>query len=215
MTPFRLISSPAVLLPRDNVDTDQIIPARFLKTTPRHGLGKHLLHDWRILPDGSPRPECPLHAPGIESVQVLVAGDNFGCGSSREHAVWALMEFGFRCVISTRFGDIFQQNALKNGLLPVVAPKPFHDDCCRRLAEAPGTLIRVDLAAQRVAVENGPAADFPLDVFSKHCLLEGLDELDYLLENAGAIREFEQNRDGSIDTLRFLPRPGGAESFRL
>ena len=167
------ISSRVVVVPRENIDTDQIIPARFLKVTDKVGIGQHLFED---------RPEFQVK-PGSE---ILVAGDNFACGSSREHAVWALKDFGFKAVVSTSFADIFRQNSLKNGLLPVVVDAATH-----ALLLKPGTLVNIDLASQTLSIENGPTVNFPIDTFSKTCILENLDEIGYILRHDAVISSYE------------------------
>jgi 3-isopropylmalate/(R)-2-methylmalate dehydratase small subunit len=166
------ISSRVVVLPQVNIDTDQIIPARFLKVTDKVGIGAHLFED---------RPDFQVS----KGSQVLVAGDNFGCGSSREHAVWALSDFGFKAVVSTSFADIFRQNSLKNGFLPIVVDAKTH------ALLKPGTAVVIDLAAQTLSIENGPTVSFPIDSFSKTCILEGLDEIGYILKHEAAIAAFE------------------------
>ena len=168
------ISSQIVVIPQQNIDTDQIIPARFLKVTDKVGLGKQLFVE---------RPDFRALIAG--GSQILVAGDNFGCGSSREHAVWALADFGFKAVVSTSFADIFRQNALKNGLLPVVVDAKTH-----ALLSA-GQVVTIDLATQTLSIEKGPTVNFPIDSFSKTCILEGLDEIGYILKNSAAIASFE------------------------
>src|SRR5690242_14908034 len=157
-----------VVLPINNVDTDQIIPARFLKTTSKTGLDEHLFSDWRQNPD------FVLNRPESKGRQVLLAGDNFGCGSSREHAPWALTQWGFRAVISTSFADIFKQNSLKNSLLPIVVPPDVHQEL---FAAGPDATVKIDLAKQTLMTPSGREVDFPIDGFSRHCLLEGVDEL--------------------------------------
>jgi 3-isopropylmalate/(R)-2-methylmalate dehydratase small subunit len=188
MEPFRTLESRTVVLPRENVDTDQIIPARFLKGTDKKGLGKVLFSDWRYDATGAPRPEFVLNTKVAEGCRILVAGDNFGCGSSREHAPWALVDAGFRAVVSTRIADIFKNNALKNGLLPVVLEPAAH----AKLLAAPGATVRVDVAAQTVTLPDGTSASFPLDGFAKYCLLNGVDELGFLLDREQAITAFEK-----------------------
>jgi 3-isopropylmalate/(R)-2-methylmalate dehydratase small subunit len=180
--------SRTVVMAVDNVDTDQIIPARFLKTTSKIGLGDQLFNDWRYDASGAPKPEFVLNRPEAKGAQVLVAGDNFGCGSSREHAPWALLQFGFRAVVSTSFADIFKQNSLKNGLLPIVVPADAH----RALVALPGAMVKIDLAGQTLTLADGRAVEFPIDAFSKHCLLEGVDELGYILQQEPAIAAYEQ-----------------------
>jgi 3-isopropylmalate/(R)-2-methylmalate dehydratase small subunit len=188
--PIKIIESRTVVLPRENVDTDQIIPARFLKTTDKKGLGKALFSDWRYAQDGSPRPDFVLTRPEAEGCRILVAGDNFGCGSSREHAPWALVDHGFRAVISTRIADIFRNNALKNGLLPVVVEPAVH----AKLVAAPGAAVRVDLESRTLSLPDGSTASFPVDAFSRYCLLNGVDELGFLLSQEEAIAGFERAR---------------------
>jgi 3-isopropylmalate/(R)-2-methylmalate dehydratase small subunit len=188
MEPIRVVESRTVVLPQENVDTDQIIPARFLKTTSKQGLGEGLFSDWRYRPDGSPRPDFVLNRPEAAGAQVLVAGDNFGCGSSREHAPWALVDFGFRAVVSTRIADIFRNNALKNGLLPIVVDPGAH----AKLLAAPGAAVRIDVEAQTLALPDGTTVSFPLDGFSRYCLLNGVDELGFLLAQEDAIAAFER-----------------------
>jgi 3-isopropylmalate/(R)-2-methylmalate dehydratase small subunit len=190
-----------VPLPMNNVDTDQIIPARFLKTISKQGLDKQLFNDWRYDQQGHPKPDFILNQPRVKGAQILLAGDNFGCGSSREHAPWALTQFGFRAVISTSFADIFKQNSLKNALLPVVVPADVHAALFAMVEGDPDTEVTVDLATQSVVLADGRKVEFPIDPFSKHCLLEGVDELGYILKNEAAIAAFEAGRVGSIDTL--------------
>jgi 3-isopropylmalate/(R)-2-methylmalate dehydratase small subunit len=191
------ILSHTVVLPIENIDTDQIIPARYLKTTSKDGLGDGLFHDWRYLPDGKPIPDFPLNQPDAKISQILVAGDNFGCGSSREHAPWALTQFGFRAVISTSFADIFRGNALKNQLLPIILPPDVHAE----LLKMPGAQLKIDLAAQKVILPDGRAVEFPIDPFAKQCLLEGVDELGYIMKQEPAIAAYESKRAGSVNTL--------------
>ena len=196
MDPITAFDSPTVLLPRADVDTDQIIPARFLTTTSREGLGEALFADWRYDGDGAPKPDFVLNQPGFADAQVLVAGRNFGCGSSREHAPWALVDYGFRAVISTEIADIFRSNALKNGLLPIVVGDAFH----ARLMAAP-CRVRVDLEARAVTVLDGPAAGassaFEIDDFSRYCLMRGIDQLGFLLDRADDIAAFEARHDAT------------------
>jgi 3-isopropylmalate/(R)-2-methylmalate dehydratase small subunit len=189
--------SKTVVLPIDNIDTDQIIPARFLKTISKVGLGDQLFCDWRYDAAGAPNPDFVLNRPESKGAQVLVAGDNFGCGSSREHAPWALTQYGFRAVISTSFADIFKGNSLKNGLLPIVVPADVH----AKLLASPGATVKVDLASQTLTTADGHAVEFPIDAFSKHCLLEGVDELGYILQQEPAIAAFESKRVGSVNSL--------------
>jgi 3-isopropylmalate/(R)-2-methylmalate dehydratase small subunit len=192
MAQFTTLRARAVVVPANDIDTDQIIPARFLKTTDKAGLGASLFADWRYAADGSPRPEFPLNAPRAAGAQVLVAGHNFGCGSSREHAPWALTGFGFRSVVSTSFADIFKNNALKNGLVPVEVDPAFHAAVLELLARDPAAELAIDLAAQTITLPDGRAARFPIDAFSRTCLLEGIDELGYIQRFAAQIAAHER-----------------------
>jgi 3-isopropylmalate/(R)-2-methylmalate dehydratase small subunit len=177
-----------VVLPAEDIDTDQIIPARFLTTTTKDGLGQSLFADWRYQADGTKLVGFPLDAPGAAGAAILVAGRNFGCGSSREHAPWALVDFGIRVVISTEIADIFRNNSLKNGLVPVIVDEDDH----RWLLDHPGVDLTVDLESSSVILPDQRRVEFPIDGFSRYCLMHGLDQLGYLLENAQAIRAFEQ-----------------------
>ncbi len=198
MNPFTKLSSRAVLLPRDNVDTDQIIPARFLKVTDKAGLGANLFADWRYTSSGEPLPEFPLNEPRAQNAQVLVAGNNFGCGSSREHAPWALTGFGFRAIIATSFADIFRNNSIKNGLLPVAISPEAHQHLLGILSEEPESEVSIDLSTQELAMPDGVRVNFPIDAFSKSCLLNGTDELGYLLGFSTQITAYEQSRGISL-----------------
>jgi 3-isopropylmalate/(R)-2-methylmalate dehydratase small subunit len=201
MKPFTSFESRLVALPINNIDTDQIIPARFLKTTSKQGLDKQLFYDWRYDENGAPRPDFVLNQPDAQGAQVLLAGDNFGCGSSREHAPWALTQFGFRAVISTSFADIFRQNALKNSLLPVVVPPDAHAELLAPVAKDPNAKVKIDLASQTLTTPSGRKVEFPVDSFAKHCLMEGVDELGYILQHEAEIGAYEARRVGSINTL--------------
>ena len=192
MAQFTTLTSRVVVVPQNDIDTDQIIPARFLKTTDKTGLGSSLFADWRYGPDGAPRSGFPLNAPRAAGAQVLVAGDNFGCGSSREHAPWALTGFGFRAVVSTSFADIFRNNALKNGLVPVAIDPAAHASLLEQLSRNPEAELTVDLAAQTVRLPDGKAVRFPIDPFARTCLLEGVDELGYILRFEPRIAEHER-----------------------
>ncbi len=194
---FDTLDSKTVVLPIENIDTDQIIPARFLKTTSMEGLGDNLFLDWRYKSDGTPNPDFPLNKPEAKGAQILVAGDNFGCGSSREHAPWALVQYGFRAVISTSFADIFRGNALKNSLVPIVVPPGVHAE----LLKSPGTNLKVDLETETLVFPDGRKVEFEIDSFAKQCLLEGVDELGYMLKQEPAIAAYEAHRTGSINTL--------------
>jgi 3-isopropylmalate/(R)-2-methylmalate dehydratase small subunit len=188
-------------LPIDNIDTDQIIPARFLKTTSKAGLGDELFCDWRYDADGNPRPDFILNKPDGHAAQVLLAGDNFGCGSSREHAPWALLQYGFRAVISTSFADIFRGNSLKNSLLPITVPHPAHKALFDAVRADPAVTVTIDLANQTLTLPGGSRVTFPIDQFAKHCMLEGIDELGYILQQDPAIAAYEANRPLTVNTL--------------
>ena len=198
---FQNVESHMVPFPRRNIDTDQIIPARFLKTISKEGLGDNLFCDWRYDAAGKPNPDFILNQPIAQGAQVLLAGDNFGCGSSREHAPWALTQFGFRAVISTSFADIFKTNSLKNGLLPVIVPAEVHAELFEAVARDPKAKVKVDLPNQTLTVPGGRQVQFPVDSFSKHCLLEGVDEIGYSLGHQAEIAAFEAKRPSSINTL--------------
>jgi 3-isopropylmalate/(R)-2-methylmalate dehydratase small subunit len=192
LKPYLPFESKLVPLPKNNIDTDQIIPARFLKTTSKEGLADNLFCDWRQ------DPNFILNTPRGKGGVILLAGDNFGCGSSREHAPWALTQFGFRAVISTSFADIFKQNSLKNSLVPIVVPADIH----AKLFELPeDATVKVDLATQTLTLPDGTSVEFPVDSFSKTCLLEGIDELGWILKQEPAIAAFEATRPYSLDTL--------------
>jgi 3-isopropylmalate/(R)-2-methylmalate dehydratase small subunit len=196
MEKFTPFESRMVLILRDNIDTDQIIPARFLKTISKVGLGDQLFYDWRYDAEGKPKPDFVLNQPAAKACQVLLAGDNFGCGSSREHAPWALTQYGFRAVISTSFADIFKGNSLKNSLLPIVVPADVHAE----LMKKPDAPVKVDLASQTLTLASGRKVEFPVDGFPKHCLLEGIDELGYIQQQEQAIAGYEATHPALIDT---------------
>jgi len=200
MKRFSNFESRIVPLPINNVDTDQIIPARFLKTTSKQGLDLQLFNDWRYDAEGKPKPDFILNQPRSANAQVLLAGDNFGCGSSREHAPWALTQFGFRAVISTSFADIFKQNSLKNSLLPIVVPADVHAELFAAVNADPDATVKIDLVAQTLTTPSGRQVEFPVDSFSKHCLVEGVDELGYILSQEADIAAFEAQRVGSVNT---------------
>lgn len=183
----RQIDSRTFVIDQEDIDTDQIIPARFLTTTSRDGLGKLAFHDWRYDGDDKPLEAVSLNSLDTAQCRVLVAGRNFGCGSSREHAPWALHDFGFRAVISSEFADIFRSNSARNGLLPIMAPEAAH----KWLLANPGVSIRIDLASQHVDLGNGPSFDFAIEPFAKHCLMEGTDPLGFLMGHADAIDAYE------------------------
>jgi 3-isopropylmalate/(R)-2-methylmalate dehydratase small subunit len=193
MAQFTKLTSRVVSLPVNDIDTDQIIPARFLKATDKNGMGNNLFADWRYNNDGSPKPDFVLNKPESAGAKILLAGDNFGCGSSREHAPWALTGFGFRAVVSTSFADIFRNNALKNGLLPIIVDEETHKMLFDLLEEVPAVELTVDLASQTLSFSGG-SATFPIDPFNKTCLLNGVDELGYILGFEKQIAAFEQGR---------------------
>jgi 3-isopropylmalate/(R)-2-methylmalate dehydratase small subunit len=190
MEPISVIRSRTVVMPQDDIDTDQIIPARYLTTTTREGLGEAAFADWRYDAAGQPKPDFVLNQDAARGCAILVAGNNFGCGSSREHAPWSLHDFGFRAVISTEIADIFRSNSLKNGLLPVVVDKETH----RWLIEHPGVEVEIDLGERSVRLPDGRSVTFPIDGFSRYCLMNGIDQLGFLLQQEEHIRKFEQNR---------------------
>ncbi len=188
MEPFVSISSRTVVLPHADIDTDQIIPARFLRSTEKAGFGRNLFADWRYLADGTINPEFVLNKPEATGCQILVAGDNFGCGSSREHAPWALTDFGIRAVVSTSFADIFRSNALKNGLVPVVVDK----GTLQWLTANPGARVTVDLTSSTLKLPGDRAVSFPIEPFARYCLMQGVDQLGYLLLKNPQITAYEE-----------------------
>ena len=195
MLKFTKLTSHVVPLPLNNIDTDQIIPARFLKVTYKQGLGEHLFEDWRCLTGGSPDPDFVLNQVETQGAKVLLAGDNFGCGSSREHAVWALLDWGFRAVISTSFADIFRVNALKNGLLPVIVDAETLHALYALLERDHLVRLTIDLPRQTLSLPDGRQTAFAIDAFSRHCLVEGVDQLDYLLSFQERIAAYEDGYD--------------------
>lgn len=196
MQRFEALTSRMVVLAQKDVDTDQIIPARFLKVTDKAGLGEHLFEDWRRMPDGSLAPEFGFNQPESRRAQILLTGANFGCGSSREHAAWALVDWGIRAVISTSFADIFRNNALKNGLLPVAVDAPAHAALLALAKRDPQVRVTIDLLSQRVVFGDGRQVEFPIDPFSRLCLLHGVDPLGYLLSLEDRIAAYEAAHDG-------------------
>jgi 3-isopropylmalate/(R)-2-methylmalate dehydratase small subunit len=190
MPAVTLIRSRTVALPATNIDTDQIIPARFLTATSKAGFGRHLFADWRYDKDGNPKPDFALNRPEAQGAAILVAGRNIGCGSSREHAPWALQDFGFAAVVSTEFADIFRTNCLKNGLLPVVVDEKTHG----WLIANPNVEITIDVASTTLTLPDGTAVAFPLEGFAKYCLMNGVDELGFLLSRSDAIGRYEATR---------------------
>jgi 3-isopropylmalate/(R)-2-methylmalate dehydratase small subunit len=192
MATFTKITSRVVPLFVDNIDTDQIIPARFLKVTDKKGLGDQLFCDWRYNSDGSPKADFVLNQPQSRGAQILFAGDNFGCGSSREHAPWALTAFGFHAVISTSIADIFRSNSLKNGLLPVILGKADYKKLKEEIQKSPNSEVTIDLEKQEIRFPSGSRVKFPIDPFSKYCLLNGVDELEYLRQFTKEVEQYEK-----------------------
>ncbi len=187
MTAFAALTSRSVVLRQSNIDTDQIIPARFLSTTERAGLGKHAFNDWRWQADGSPNPDFAFNQPQNAGRQILLAGANFGCGSSREHAPWALTDLGLRAIVSSEIADIFRNNSLKNGLLPIV----LDEAVVQSLMQRPDDELTVDIEARELRTPAGEVHPFPLDAFARTCLMEGVDELGYLLLRSEQIAAYE------------------------
>jgi len=194
MIQYDKFTSTLALLPIDNIDTDQIIPARFLKTISKERLGTLVFYDWRYDAGEKPKPDFVLNQPHAQEAKILLAGENFGCGSSREHAVWALKQFGFRAVIATSFAEIFRQNALKNALLPVAVSRQIYRELLAVASADAGVKVTVDLAEQFLILPDSRAIAFPIDNFSMHCLLQGIDELGYVLKQEPAIAAFEARR---------------------
>ena len=190
MQPVTRIHSRTVVMPATNIDTDQIIPARFLTTTTRSGLGAALFADLRYDQSGQPRPEFVLNQPAARGCEILVAGRNIGCGSSREHAPWALLDFGIKAVVSTEIADIFRNNSLKNGLVPVIVDEPTHAS----LLAQPGVELEIDLERRSLTLPDGSSVTFPIDAFARYCLLNGIDELGFLLSQSDRITAYEQTR---------------------
>lgn len=191
MEPIKKFTGKAVHLPNTDIDTDQIIPARYLKATDKKGMGEVLFYDWRYDENGSPKAEFILNQPHAQNATILVAGNNFGCGSSREHAPWALQGYGFQAIVSTQFADIFRNNSLKNGLLPIVVDKETHEQLLDLAAEDPELELSIDLETQTLVLPDGRRVEFPIDQFSKECLLNGVDELGYLMLRSNEIQAFE------------------------
>jgi 3-isopropylmalate/(R)-2-methylmalate dehydratase small subunit len=190
MQPIVSIKSRTVVLPTKDIDTDQIIPARFLTSTLRTGFGAALFQDLRFDQDGNPSADFPLNKQDAKGCEVLVAGNNFGCGSSREHAPWALLDYGIRAVISTEIADIFRNNALKNGLIPIVVDSDTH----QWLLDHPGAEVEIDVRDARLNLPDGHSVTFPIDAFARYCLVDGIDQLGFLQQKADAIRKFEETR---------------------
>ena len=190
MKPITVIRSRTVVLPTKDIDTDQIIAARFLTTTSREGLGDSLFYDLRFSPDGSPKADFVLNQADAQGCEILVAGNNFGCGSSREHAPWALLDYGFRAVVSTEIADIFRSNSLKNGLLPIVVDVDTH----QWLLSNPGVELTIDVEQSTIALPDGTRVEYPIDAFARYCLTQGIDQLGYLLRQQDQIERFEESR---------------------
>ena len=190
MEPILELASKTVVLAATDVDTDQIIPARFLTTTSREGLGRHLFHDWRFDASGAPNPDFVLNRPDAAGCTILIAGRNFGCGSSREHAPWALLDYGLKAVISTEIADIFRSNSLKNGFLPVVVDEATH----RWLLDHPGAEVHIDVARSVITLPSGATASYPIDDFARYCLVNGIDQLGFLQQHEADIATFEEQR---------------------
>ncbi|MBN1994212.1 MAG: 3-isopropylmalate dehydratase small subunit [Anaerolineae bacterium] len=202
MEKFTKLTATMIVIPTENIDTDQIIPARFLKVTDKQGLGDALFFDWRYHADGSPRADFILNTDHGRQAKILVAGDNFGCGSSREHAPWAIMGYGFRAVISTSFADIFRNNSLKLGLLPVIVDDETHWQLKSLIEEEPNTTVSIDLERQKLILPDGRQVEFPIDPFSKTCILNGLDQLGYLQGHAPSIAAYETTHPERVNTLK-------------
>jgi 3-isopropylmalate/(R)-2-methylmalate dehydratase small subunit len=201
MEPLKPFSGSIVAIPINDTDTDQIIPARYLKVTDKLGLGAAVFSNWRFNGDGSPKPDFVLNKPEYQGAQVLIGGHNFGCGSSREHAPWALQGAGFKAVISTYFADIFKGNSLKNGLLPIVVDEETHQQLISLAEEDPNTQVSIDLASQTLTLPDGRKVEFPIDGFSKECLLQGVDQLGYLMNLEEKIAAYEEQHSPRVSTL--------------
>lgn len=200
MEPIKQFTGSMVALPINDIDTDQIIPARYLKVTDKNGLGQACFSDWRYNADGSPKSDFILNQPEYKNAQVLIGGNNFGCGSSREHAPWALMGAGFKAVISTYFADIFKGNSLKNGLLPIIVDEQTHQQLISLAQEDPTAQVTVDLETQQVILPDGRPVKFPIDSFSRYCLLNGVDQLGFLLNLDSDIQQYEATNVGRVKT---------------
>lgn len=200
MEPINKFTGSMVALPNNDIDTDQIIPARYLKVTDKNGLGQACFSDWRYNEDGSAKPDFPLNQPEYKNAQVLIGGHNFGCGSSREHAPWALMGAGFKAVISTYFADIFKGNSLKNGLLPVIVDEQTHKQLISLAQEDPTAQVTVDLESQQVILPDGRTVTFPIDSFSRYCLLNGVDQLGFLMGLDSDVQNYESANVGRVAT---------------
>ncbi len=200
MEPIKTFSATMAPLPINDIDTDQIIPARFLKVTDKNGLGKNAFTDWRYEEDGTPKPDFVLNKSEYSEAQILIGGHNFGCGSSREHAPWALMGAGMKAIISTYFADIFRNNSLKNGLLPIVVDDETHRQLISLAEEDPSSEITINLEAQTLTLPDGRQVNFPIDGFSKHCLLNGIDQMGYLLDMGTDTEQYEAKMGKRVNT---------------
>ncbi len=201
MEPITTFTAKIAALPRADIDTDQIIPARYLRTTNKDGLSDALFADWRFDKDGQPNPDFVLNRPEVAGAEILIAGNNFGCGSSREHAPWALQAGGFKAVVSTYFADIFSNNALKNGLIPIRVDQETYYQLVSLVEEEPETRVTVDLERQRLLLPDGQEVEFPIDPFAKHCLVHGVDQLGFLMSQDDAIASYEQSHPARVNTL--------------
>lgn len=200
MEPINKVSGKIAPLPINDIDTDQIIPARFLKTTDKEGLGKQAFFDWRYEADGSDKVDFVLNQPQYQDAEILIAGKNFGCGSSREHAPWALMGMGWKAVVSTEFADIFRSNSLKNGLLPIIVDEETQQQLVSLAEEDPETSVSINLEEQTLQLPDGRKVEFPIDEFSKQCLLKGVDQLGYLLDLDADISAYEEANVKRVNT---------------
>lgn len=200
MNPINKLSGKIAPLPINDIDTDQIIPARFLKTTDKQGLGKQAFFDWRYNADGSDKEDFVLNQPQYQNASILIAGNNFGCGSSREHAPWALIGMGWQAVVSTEFADIFRNNSLKNGLLPIIVDEETQQQLISLAQEDPETEVSINLEEQTLQLPDGRKVEFPIDEFSKQCLLKGVDQLGYLLDLDADISTYEENNVKRVNT---------------
>jgi len=210
MRTFQTLKSLIIHLPHNDIDTDQIIPAQYLKVTNKEGLAEGLFASWRYDSSGDMNPDFPLNKPQYQNAEILLTGDNFGCGSSREHAPWALVQWGIRAIISTSFADIFRNNALKNGLLPVVVPVSVHKQLLEIMQDDPFCQVTIDLPAQELSLPDGSIHEFSIDPFNKKCLVEGIDSLGYLLSYQDLVTSFENQHNSTgimhIDTIKnFIP----------
>ncbi len=201
MEKFTTLTGHMVAIPTENIDTDQIIPAQFLKTITKKGLGDNLFFHWRYHEDGTLNADFPLNQPEAQGAEILLAGDNFGCGSSREHAPWSLTDFGFRAIISTSFADIFRNNSLKNSLLPVIVDEHTYKQLASLVAEEPESSVTINLEDQTLTLPDGRSVTFPIDDFSKTCMLEGLDQLGYLQKQEAHIAAYEASHPARVDAL--------------